>query len=48
MNLTSLLVNGVPSDHMTPSRKVKVMVELSSLNSQSVASQGTSSPVIVL
>ena len=48
MNLTSLLVKGVPSDHVTPSRRVKVMIELSSLNSQAVASQGTSSLVIVL
>ena len=38
----------LPSDHMTPSRRVKVMVVLSSLNSQAVASQGTISLVIVL
>ncbi len=41
---TSFAVNGVPSDHCTPSRVVNVRTVLSSLNDQSVASQGTISP----
>jgi hypothetical protein len=45
---TSFAVNGVPSDHSTPSRIAKVNTVLSSLNDHSVASHGWISLTVVL
>lgn len=44
MYATSSAVSGLPSDHLTPSRRVKVTVFPSGVVSQEVASHGVALP----